>query len=211
MRGELIILVNKINRILKDNTISLDDLKSFLCHYTELRDAIEATNSIDEAINVVSDHTPIGNTHYLLTIAKNFNLQSAIVLIEEFDNSVDMFCKQIRTTHSYANFITDSSRDPQQSETVEFVLEWDAEDQRLNDIQGLLRKAFRDKAEYIQVIRKFPTKSICVICYAPPHLHEELKKLVKKNEKELREEQVLSVTIGGKDVLKRQVRISMLI
>ena len=109
------------------------------------------------------------------------------------------------------NFITDSSRDPQQLEIVEFVLEWDADDERLNDIQGLLRKAFHDKAVYVKVIRMFPTKSICVICYAPPHLHEELKQLVKENEKELREEQVLSVTIGGEVVLQREVRTSVLI
>ena len=189
----------------------MDALKSFLRCYKELRDDIEATKSIDEAINVVCDHTPVGNTHYLLTIAKKFDLQSAIVLIKEFDNSVDTFCEQIPKTHSYANFITDSSKDPQQSEIVEFVLEWDADDERLNDIQVLLRKAFHDKAEFVKVIRMFPTKSICVICYAPPHFHEELKKLVKKNEKELREYQVLSVTIGGEVVLKRQVRISMLI
>ena len=189
----------------------MENLKSFLHHYKELTDDIAATKSIDEAINVVCDHTPVGNTHYLLTIAKNFDLQSAIALIKEFDNSIDTFCKQITTTHSYANFITDSSTDPQQSEIVKFVLEWDADDERLNDIQSLLRKAFHDKAVYIQVIRMFLTKSICVICYAPPHLHEELKKLVKENEKELREEQVLSVTIGGEVVLKREVRTSVLI
>ena len=189
----------------------MDALKSFLHRYKELRDDIAATKSIDEAINVVCDHTPVGNTHYLLTIAKNFDLQCAIVLIKEFDNSVDTFCKQIPTTHSYANFITDSSRDPSQSEIVEFVLEWDADDERLNDIQVLLRKAFHDKAVYVRVIRLFSTTSICVICYAPPHLHEELKKLIRKNEMELREYEVLSVTIGGEVVLKRQVRISMLI
>ena len=209
-RGELIILVDKIKKILEDARISLDALKSVLRHYKELRDDIAATKSIDEAIDVVCDHTAVGNSHLLLTIAKNFNLQSAIVLIEEFDNSVNTFCEQIPKTHSYANFITDSSGDPQQSEIVEFVLEWDADDDRLNDIQVLLRKAFHDKAVFVKVIRMFPTKSICVICFAPPHLHEELKKLVRNNEMELRAEQVLSVTIGGEVVLKREVRKSVI-
>ena len=55
--------------------------------------------------------------------------------------------------------------------------------------------------------------SIIVICYAPSHLHEELKRLAKDNEVELRKEKVLSVTIGKDVILKREsidkVRIPM--
>lgn len=173
--------------------------------FHQLRDAVLSTTSIEEAINVVCDHTSLINTNYLLAIAKKFKLQDAIALINQYDNSVDEFCRKIPIAHTYGQeFMLQSSRHLQKSEKVEFVLEWDDDDKTLKDVQGLLRNAFHEHAEYVMVIKISPTKSISVICYAPSHLHKELVKVVKANEEYLRKVKILSVAIGLQEVLKRE-------
>ena len=181
--------------------------------FHELRDA---TASLEEVIKVVCDHTSLINTTYLIDIAERFQLPDAVALIKQYDNSIDEFCKKIPTTHSYGQeFMMQSSRHIQQSETIEFVLEWHDDDTTLSDIQGLLRKAFHDHTGYMMVIRILPINSIRVVCYAPLHYHKALTELLNENEVVLRKEGVLSVTVGGSVILKREpedkVRISVLI
>ena len=213
-RDELATLVNKVEENLKTNEISLDDLKSLFNRHHKLWNDIRSTTSLEEAVNIIFNHTSLINTHYLLKIAKTFKLQAAIDLINQYNSSIDEFCKEIPTQHAYGQmFMTHSHL--YQSETVEFVLEWDDDDKTLNDIQCLLRKAFCDYSEYVMVTTLSSGNSVIVICYAPPHLHGELKTLVNANEAELRKDKVLSITIGGDIILKREpeikVRMSVLI
>ena len=204
-RVDLTLLISEIRDMLKTKDISLDALKSFLGLFHQLRDAVLSITSIEEAINVVCDHTSLINTNYLLAIAKKFKLQDAIALINQYDDSIDEFCQKIPIVHTYGQeFMLHSSRHLQKSEKVEFVLEWDDDDKTLTDVQGLLRNAFHEHAEYVMVIKISPTKSISVICYAPPHLHKELVKVVRANEEHLRKVKVLSVAIGLQEVLKRE-------
>ena len=219
-RVELILLINQIRKILEADKISVDDLKAFLGVFCELRSAVTVTTSLREAINVVGDRTSLINTNYLLAIAKEFQLHNAIVFIKLYNDSIDKFCKKIPTAHAYGQeFMTYSSGFLQEAETVEFVLEWDPHPEgrmkMLSDIQGLLRKAFHDQARYVMLKVVLPNNSIVVICYAPEHLHELLARLIKDNEVGLEKEKVISVTIGGNVILKREpectVRISCLI
>ena len=204
-RKELHILITKMIKILKDNTISLEGLKYFLSLRPEFRDAARAAKSIEEAMIVVSDHTSLINTKHLQAVAENFELQEAINLIKIFDDSIEAFCKKIPTEHSYGqDFMKHSRKNLRKSEKVEFILEWEGDNTTLSDIQSLLRKAFHYEAKHVIVKVVNEGNSIIVICYAPPHLHEELIRLVKDNKEDLRNEKVLSVTIGGFVVIKRK-------
>ena len=86
--------------MLKTNDNSLDALKSLLGLFHQLRDSVLSTTSIEEAINVVCDHTSLINTNYLLPIAKTFKLQDAIALINQYDDSIDEFCRKIPIAHT---------------------------------------------------------------------------------------------------------------
>ena len=88
-------------------------------------------------------------------------------------------------------------------EKVEFLLEWEGNKTTLSDIRSLRRKAFHVKAKHVIVKLINKGNSIIVMFYAPHHLHKELKILVKSNEGDLRKMKVLSVTIGGFEILKR--------
>ena len=205
MRKKLHILITKIIKSLKDNTISLKSLKYFLSLRPEFRDAARAAKSIEGAMIVVSDHTSLINTKHLQAVAENFELQVAIKLIKKFDGSVEAFCKRIPTQHSYGqDFMKHSCKNLLKPEEVEFVLEWEGDKTTLSDIQSLLRKAFHYEAKNVIVKVVNEGNSIIVICYAPPHLHEELIRLIKDSEDVLRNEKVLSVTIGGFVIIKRK-------
>ena len=204
-RKELHILITKMIKILKDNAISLEGLKYFLSLRPEFRDDARAATLIEEAMIVVSDHTSLINTTHLKAVAENFELQEAINLIKIFDDSIEAFCKRIPTEHSYGqDFMKHSRKNLLKPEKVEFILEWEGDKTTLSDIQSLLRKAFHDNARHVMVKVVNEGNSIIVICYAPLHLHEELIRLVKDREEDLRNEKVLSVTIGGYVIIERE-------
>ena len=193
--------------ILKNKSISFDDLKFFLSLYPELRKDAEAAESLNDAMRVVCDYTSLTNTKLLEAVAKQFNLKDATNHIEEFNKSIDEFCEKIQTQHIYGqDFMEHSHKNLLNSdlEEVKFVLEWESDKMTLRDIQSLLRKAFHDNARHVMVKVVNEGNSIIVICYAPLHLHEQLIRLVKDNEEDLRNEKVLSVTIGGFVIIKRE-------
>ena len=193
--------------ILKNKSISFDDLKFFLSLYPELRKDAEAAESLNDAMRVVCDYTSLTNTKLLEAIAKQFNLKDATNHIEEFNKSIDEFCEMIPTEHIYGqDFMEHSHQNLLKSdlEEVKFVLEWEGDKTTLRDIQSLLRKAFHDNARHVMVKVVNEGNSIIVICYAPLHLHEELIELVKDNEEDLKNEKVLSVTIGGFVIINRE-------
>ena len=210
MRGKLRILISGVTKSLKEKTVPLDDLKDFLSYYPELKEKAEAAESIEAAMRVVCDHTSLINTAHLEIIAERFKLQDAISLIEKFNKSIDAFCKTIQTEHIYGQDFMEN-KNLHELEEVKFVLEWEGDESTLSDIQALLAKAFHDKARHVMVKVVNKGNSIIVFCYAPPHLHKELKRLVMSNKEDLRKMKVLSVTIGGFLILEREmVRFSAL-
>ena len=194
--------MSKVTKILKNKPVSLDDLKYFLSLY---RRDTETAESLNDAMKVVCNYTSLTNTKLLEAVAKEFNLQDAIHLIEEFNKSVDEFCKTIQTQHIYGqDFMKHSHKHLLKSEEVKFVLEWRGDETTLSDIQSILRKAFHDNARHVMLKVVNEGNSIIAICYAPLYVHEELIKLVKDSEEDLRSEKVLSVTIGGFVIIKRE-------
>ena len=194
-----------MTNILKNKPVSLDELKCFLSIDLELREDVKAAESLNAAMTIVGDNTSLLNTTHLETVAKRFDLQDAIHLIKEFNESINEFCETIQTQHIYGqDFMKHSHRNLLKSEQVKFVLEWEGDKTTLSDIQSLLRKAFHDNARHVMVKVVNEGNSIIVICYAPLHLHEELIRLVKDNEEDLRKEEVRSVTIGGLLIIIRE-------
>ena len=203
-RSELVLLFDKITEILKEKNISLEKLKFFLSLYEELRNDVTPAKSLEEVIIVVRDFTSLINTNYLEAISKKFELLNAIDLIKNYNDSINEFCKSIPTTHAYGQEFMQHTSESLHKSKVEFVLEWDYDDKKLSDVQSLLRIAFHDKAKHVMVRKVKRGNSVILICYAPPHHHEELKRLVKDNEVELTKEKVLSITIGGDVILERK-------
>ena len=153
---------------------------------------------------IVCDHTSLINTKYLQAVAMKLKLQNAISLIKKYDDSIDEFCKTIPTEHIYGqDFMKHSRKHLLKSEEVEFALE--CNETTLSDIHGLVRKAFHDETRHVMLKVVNKKNFVMVVCYVPPHLHGDLRKLVKDNEVHLRKDKILSVTIGGFAILRTEI------
>ena len=158
-----------MTKIVKNNPVSLDDLKYFLSLFR--RDA-ETAESLNDAMKVVCNYTSLTNTKLLEAVVKEFNLRNAIYSIEIFNKSIDEFCWKIQTQHIYGqDFMKQSCKNLLKSdlEEVQFVLEWESDNTTLRDIQGVLRKAFHDNARHVMVKVVNEGKSIIVSCYISIH------------------------------------------
>ena len=160
-----------MTKIVKNQPVSLDDLKYFLSLFR--RDA-ETAESLNDAMKVVCNYTSLTNTKLLEAVAKEFNLhvRGAIYLIEQFNGSIERFCRNIQTQHIYGqDFMEQSCKNLLKSdlEEVQFVLEWEGDNTTLRDIQGVLRKAFHDNARHVMVKVVNEGKSIIVSCYISIH------------------------------------------
>ena len=158
-----------MTKIVKNKPVSLDDMKYFLSFFPELRNDVEAAESLNDAMRVVSDHTSLINTNVLEAVAKQFNLQDATNLIEEFNRSIDEFCETIRTQHIYGREFMEYLHKNINPEEVVFVLEWKGDRTTLSDIQSLLRKAFHNKARHVMIKVVNEGNSIIVSCYISIH------------------------------------------
>ena len=165
-RGELLILISKVTRILRNKPVSLDDIKNFLRLFPELRKDAEAAESLNAAMRIVYDYTSLTNTKRLEAVARQFDLPDAINLIEEFNKSIDEFCERIQTQHIYGqDFMEHVHKNLLKSEQVTFVLEWEGDKTTLSDIQSLLRKAFHDNARHVMIKVVNEGNYIIVTCY----------------------------------------------
>ena len=84
-----------MTQIVKNKPVSLDDMTFFLSLYRrELRKDAEAANSLNDIMTVVYDCTSLTNTKILEAVARKFNLQDAIGLIEESINQLTSYVRQ---------------------------------------------------------------------------------------------------------------------
>ena len=171
-----------------------------------MRCEVAASESLLEILNIVGDYTSLCNISYLEQIAEHFKLKEASNLIKTYDESIETFRKEIPVKHACGQiFMAHFNKHLLKSQTVRFVLEWKADEKTLSDIQSVLRKAFHEHVSQVRINVVTRGSSIIVICYAPLHLHEVLTQLVKQNEEVLLEEDVISISIGGCVVLKRDM------
>ena len=91
-------------------------------------------------------------------------------------------------------------------ETIEFVLEWEADKYTLSDIKYLLTKAFEDTVNTIQVRAINEDNSIIVTCYAPEHMMDILLVIAKENLGLLKEMGLSKLTIGYHTIYDKRQR-----
>ena len=81
-------------------------------------------------------------------------------------------------------------------ETIEFVLDWDADKCTLKDIKLLLLKAFKGFVKFVQVTAIAKGHSILVTCYAPQYMMGSLLMMAEENLNLLKHEGLIRLTFG---------------
>ena len=203
----------KTNLETKHTTIV--DLQMFLSFtFPELAAELETAESIEELLTVFSVHTSLMNVYHLKAIAVHFELFTAIKRVQEYDDTLDEFCREVFVNQIYGHtFMYNSSKPILQSETIEFTLKCSNEEKSLFDIKQMLITAFQVFVHQI-MLQTILTNGdeMSLFCFFPLHLCGQLLGLVQKNKVQLRKSDLLSVRIAGHIRIHREeVSISIII
>ena len=185
----------------------LNDLQLFLSlSFPELAAELETAESIEEVLTIFSCHTSLTNIFHMKAIAHYCKLCTFTMHIQEYDDALDQFCKEVFLKQLYGlMFVYKSCRFRLQSETIEFILNSSIEDNSLYDIKQMLVCAFQVMVHHIMLQTvSINGDEISLYCFAPFYLSGELVRLVQNSKEELMKRGVLGVSIAGLVVISRE-------
>ena len=187
---------------------SLEKLKKYLLRcFRELKPQLAIAKSFDNVMEIVEDKCTIINVCCLEAIIDHYNITEAKQHITEFKTAVDTFCKEVKlSVCCKESFKRISLSSHLTCETIEFVLEWEADKYTLSDIKRLLTKAFEDTVNTIQVRAIKEGNSIIVTCYAPHHMMDILLVTAEENLGLLKEMGLTKLIIGYHTIYDKHQR-----
>ena len=208
MRATFGKLIHTVAPLIKAGIPSLKDLKTYLRRcFRELKPQLATAESFDDVMEIVEDKCTIINVCCLDVIVNEYDIIEARRHITEFKTAIDTFCREIKlSVCSKESFKRISSSHHLTCETIEFVLEWEADKYTLSDIKYLLTKAFEDTVNTIQVRAINEGNSIIVTCYAPEHMMDILLVIAKENLGLLKEMGLSKLTIGYHTIYDKRQR-----
>ena len=206
MKRELLQLCIQMKKEIEKNCIPMDKLQSFLSFsFPELTDELETAESIEELLTIISIHTSVLNVLHLKNIACHYRLQTAIQLLQVYDDKLEEMSSKMLVKQLYEQTLMPNSNRPLlQSNCVKFTLNCNVGEESLCYIQQLLTIAFRTMAHHIMVKTVSTNEDkVYLLCYAPLHLCGELMSLAQKNEDDLVKNCMLGVSIAGCIVISK--------
>ena len=165
---------------------------------------LPSAESFNDVMELVEDKCTIINICCLEAIVDYYNITEAKRHIIKFKTAVDTFCQKVKTDICINLKVTSSHH--LTCETIEFVLEWEADKYTLSHVKDLLSKAFKDMAKSVQVRTIKEGNSIIVTCYAPPYMMDILLVTAKENLDTLKVMRMIRLTIGYCTIYSHKVR-----
>ena len=205
-RGEFGILKHEIIPLVVEKVSSVDDMKSFLVEsYPELSQSIKEAVSVQEIMSIIKGRCTIIDVSIIKSIVNKYDIKEGKDLVKRYEEKVDSFCEQMSIPFMLDTmFLTESFLT---SETVHFILDWKPEEHTLEDIQRLIKKAFKNLNKRIIVRSIHRGNSIIIICYAPHHLLAALLLEAQDNLTVLMKEfSLIRLTIGHYTVYDKRIR-----
>ena len=191
-------LIDIVEPLIEEGIPSLDKLKKYLRRcFPELTPQLTTVESFDDVMDLVRDKCTIINISCLEAIVDRYDITKARKHIAEFNMKVDTFCENMRADICCnQSFKVSSSSDHLICETIEFVLDWDADKYTLKDIKLLLLKAFKGFVKFVQVTAVSKGHSILVTCYVPQYMMGSLLLMAEENLNLLKHEGLIRLTFG---------------
>lgn len=146
-------LIETVAPVISAGIPSVQDLKLYLHRcFIELKPQLTLATSFDDVMEIVEDKCTVVNICCLEAIISHYDITVAELHIKVFKKTVDDFCEKLKAEvcSSHSSISTLSSH-CFNFETLEFVVEWNVENCILDDIRGLLLKAFKDIAKNVRV------------------------------------------------------------
>ena len=187
-------LIDDIDPLIVSSIPSLDQFKVFIrrCR-PHLVNQLDRAETFDAVMRVVEGECSIIDVSLLETIAKRYSIQDAKDMILAYQTHLDEFCEN-KLTMFCNRQLKKLSSSLLTCETIKFVLKWNPSERSLSSIRALLWKTFKDNQVEVVVIEE--GNSIIVTCYAPHYLMESLLVTARDNVDMLKEEGLISLTIG---------------
>ena len=146
-------LIETVAPVISAGIPSLQELKLYLHRcFVELKPQLSLATSFDDVMEIVEDKCTVVNICCLEAIINHYNITAAEQHVKVFKKTVDDFCEKLKAEIcSSDRLISTLSSHCFNFETLEFVVEWNVENCTLDDIRGLLLKAFKDIAKNVRV------------------------------------------------------------
>ena len=180
-------MFERVTEIFEENeSVMPEKLKRYLSFYPDLSPSLANADNIFDIMKVIQQHSSFTCCSRLKHVADRFRIPTAQDEIRSYLEYMKQFCSQTLTQHTYLRpFIERTSEiNLTPSTTIQFSLEWNADERTLADIQSVLRQAFYEKEIDVHIV-VVAGGSVSVVCYAPEHLMNRLASLAKENEKML--------------------------
>ena len=180
-------MFERVTEIFEENeSVKPEKLKRYLSFYPDLSPSLANADNIFDIMKVIQQHSSFTCCSRLKHVADRFRISAAQDEIRSYLEYMKQFCSQTLTKHTYLRpFIERTSEiNLTPSTTIQFSLEWNADERTLADIQSVLRQAFYEKEIDVHIV-VVAGGSVSVVCYAPEHLMNRLASLAKENEKML--------------------------
>ena len=127
---------------------SLEEFKTFLGRcFEEPKPQLSIAESFDDVMELtIKEKCTVANIDCLETIVNHYNIENARSRITSYESAVDKICEEFKHSVLDVTIVSSSSK----YESIMFVLEWQStDDLTLNDIYGLLWRAFRNMANRV--------------------------------------------------------------
>ena len=187
------------------DSVSVDELKQYLCQYDGLESLLQDADTMVEVMNAVRRQSTLTDYAYIAEIAHHFGIDEAKSKIGSYRKTLDDFCQHTVQNHTYVqSFHEDRSKPIPSSNKVTFKIEWDAAKTTMNDIHGILRMAFGHLADRVEIL---VVREGCVLleCAAPQYLMKDLVGIASRRKTKLVAMDVVKLTIGSTEVINEQV------
>ena len=194
IRRRFAVTFNKIREVINKTPPPLDKLKRFLRDgYSHLKNEIAYSNSVDDVLDLVSEHCTLININCLEGIVERFDIKEAETYIQTYKDAVKTFCEETKASLClYENFKV--IKTPLlKCETAIYVLDWDPTDYTLQDIRDILSVSVEGNVE-IRDIRE--GRSIVVTCFFPLSLTPSLIAKAQETLEEVKKKGLIQLTVG---------------
>ena len=198
MRMDLGNLFDDVAPLIEKGAQPLSKFKDYLQRcFPNLKPRLDIAKSFKNVIEMVRERCTIINIACLEGIVERYGIKTAESHITTYKKKVDKFCGEIKLSVCKSANLMIGPSSFLKCEKIEFVLEWNTDDEHtLNEIRGLLWKAFKDMANKVLVEEAKKGNSIIVTCNASQHLMDILLMKAEENLKQLKKEGVIKLTIG---------------
>ena len=197
--------VFNINRAMMD-VISLRDLMDYLrwgYKHPDLHRQLHHSRNKADVLKLISDYSSMININLLEAIVNEFNVEAAKPIIQKYKESIKRIQQSVLHQVLDQKFFAEP---PLKSEKLKIYVKHDVQSCTFDEVQQLIKAAFREHEPYVRIIVIREGSSYIVTCSFPILLSEELISTALDNIETLKEKGVQQLTIGFSTVYDSEVR-----